>query len=116
MGGRTTRAAAKQSFPLRIRATAGRDELAHPCALNTGAFPLSLPALLAVLDGALSHLARASLLLDYFSVPSRFTVCENGRPQGGLLQVSATACLWERTLCATERSEGVASTASAVAQ
>src|SRR3546814_17064448 len=30
-------------------------ELTRPCALNTGAFPLRLPAMLAVLYGALSH-------------------------------------------------------------
>src|SRR3546814_4732738 len=36
-------------------------ELAHPCASNTGAYSLRLPAMLAVLYGALSHLARASM-------------------------------------------------------
>jgi hypothetical protein len=36
-------------------------ELAHPCALNTGAYSLRLPAMLAVLYGALSLSARASM-------------------------------------------------------
>src|SRR3546814_6293826 len=36
-------------------------ELARPCASNTGAYSLRLPALLAVLYGAWSHSARTSL-------------------------------------------------------
>src|SRR3546814_958704 len=36
-------------------------ELAHPCASNTRAYSLRLPAMLAVLYGALSHSARTSL-------------------------------------------------------
>jgi hypothetical protein len=36
-------------------------ELAHPCASNTGAYSLRLPAMLAALNGALSHSARASM-------------------------------------------------------
>jgi len=36
-------------------------ELARPCASDTGAYSLRLPAMLAVLNGTLSHSARASL-------------------------------------------------------
>src|SRR3546814_15870804 len=36
-------------------------ELTRPCVSNTGAYSMRLPAMLAVLYGALSHSARASM-------------------------------------------------------
>jgi hypothetical protein len=60
---RRARAGAAPAAPIRCASwqpQAGA-ELARPCALNTGAYSLRLPAMLAALYGALLHSARASM-------------------------------------------------------
>jgi hypothetical protein len=60
---RRARAGAAPAAPIRCASwqpQAGA-ELARPCALNTGAYSLRLPAMLAALYGALSHSVRASM-------------------------------------------------------
>jgi len=44
-------------------------------------------------DCQCNSLGQTTVPFDCFSASSCFTVCENGRPQGGLLQESVTACL-----------------------
>jgi hypothetical protein len=60
---RRTHVGAAPAAPIRCASgqTQAGAELARPCASNTGAYSLRLPVMLAVLYGAWSHSARASM-------------------------------------------------------
>jgi hypothetical protein len=77
--------------PLRILAAAGRRRTRTSMCSNSGAYSLRLPAMLAALYGALSHLARASMR---YSVGSPFHPTATAHFR---FRARDRACTWHAT-------------------